>query len=75
VDQQSETDLLWIRDEFLDSSYDWGRVVVFGHTPLPEPLFKANKIGVDTGAVYGRVLSCCDVRQRLCWDSAPLIPA
>lgn len=75
VERQSETDLLWIRDEFLDSSYDWGRVVVFGHTPLPEPLFKANKIGVDTGAVYGRVLSGCDVQKKVCWTSGSLEPA
>lgn len=75
LEAQREPDLIWIRDEFLDSDYDWGRTVVFGHTPLPEPFFSDNKIGLDTGAVYGRVLTCCDVRRRVCWNSDPLVPA
>lgn len=73
--EQQEQDMLWIRDEFLDSDYDWGKTVVFGHTPLPEPLWQPNKIGVDTGAVFGRVLTCCDVECRRCWTSEPLPPA
>jgi serine/threonine protein phosphatase 1 len=75
LEAQEEHDLIWIRDEFIDSDYDWGRTVVFGHTPLGEPFFGENKIGVDTGAVYGRLLSCCDVRRRVCWNSAPLVSA
>ncbi len=31
-------DLLWIRQEFLTSSGDWGETVVFGHTPRERPL-------------------------------------
>lgn len=73
--KQDERDLLWIRDEFIESDYDWGQTVVFGHTPVQEPFFGTNKIGVDTGAVFGRVLSCCDVRRKFCWNSAPLVPA
>lgn len=26
-------DLIWIRDQFIDSPYDWGKKVIFGHTP------------------------------------------
>ncbi len=65
---QREHDLLWIREEFLRSAYDWGKVVVFGHTPMRQPLFAENKIGLDTGAVYGRALTCCDVETRQCWQ-------
>jgi serine/threonine protein phosphatase 1 len=72
---QQENDLIWIREEFIGSDYDWGKTVVFGHTPRPEPLFAENKIGLDTGAVYGRVLSCCDVDRQRCWNSQPLPPA
>jgi serine/threonine protein phosphatase 1 len=75
LEKQDERDLIWIRDEFIESDYDWGRTVVFGHTPLQKPYFGENKIGVDTGAVFGRVLSCCDVRRKFCWNSAPLVPA
>ena len=60
---QRETDLLWIREAFLR----WEgvmlpeaprRVVVHGHTPEAEPVVKANRIGLDTGAGKGGPLSC-----------------
>jgi serine/threonine protein phosphatase 1 len=61
---QSPADLLWIRYEFIDSEADFGRTVVFGHTPLPTPLIEPNKIGIDTGAVYGGHLTCVDLPSR-----------
>jgi serine/threonine protein phosphatase 1 len=67
--QQTEA-LLWIRSEFLHSDYDWGKPVVFGHTPLQEPLLEANRIGLDTGCVYGGHLTCCDLLSRRYWQSA-----
>ena len=36
----------------------FGKQVVFGHTPFQEPLVLPNKIGIDTGAVYGKKLTC-----------------
>lgn len=75
LEEQEEQDLLWIRDEFISSGYDWGKTVVFGHTPQSEPYVAANKIGLDTGAVYGRALTCCDVRRRSFWNSLPQPPA
>lgn len=65
---QSKADLLWIRHEFLDSDYDWGKTVVFGHTPQLRPLLTPTRIGIDTGAVYGRQLTCCEVRSRRIWQ-------
>jgi len=59
-DQNSE-DLLWIRDAFISSDYDFGKRVVFGHTPFAEPLVRFNKIGIDTGAVYGNKLTCVEL--------------
>jgi len=67
VAAQTEEDLLWIRDTFLDSRYSWGKTVVFGHTPLPRPLERPERLGLDTGAVYGRRLTCCDVLRRRYW--------
>ncbi len=55
--QESE-DMLWIRDKFIYSKYNFGKPVVFGHTPLEKPLVESNKIGIDTGAVYGNALTC-----------------
>jgi serine/threonine protein phosphatase 1 len=58
LEKQKPEDLLWIRKNFIQSNYDFGKQVVFGHTPLPEPLLQPNKIGIDTGAVYGNKLTC-----------------
>jgi serine/threonine protein phosphatase 1 len=58
LDAQALDDLLWIRYEFIQSRQDFGKIVVFGHTPLPKPLIEHNKIGIDTGACYGRQLTC-----------------
>jgi serine/threonine protein phosphatase 1 len=63
ADQSSE-DLLWIRHEFIDASWDFGRTIVFGHTPLSKPLLEKNKIGIDTGAVYGGRLTCVELPSR-----------
>lgn len=56
-DQQS-FDLLWIRHDFTKSQYDFGKRVVFGHTYFRKPFIQPNKIGIDTGAVYGNKLTC-----------------
>lgn len=56
--RQSEEDLLWIRDEFLDSPADFGKVVVHGHTPREAPELRPNRINVDTGAFMSGLLSC-----------------
>lgn len=58
LEAQRSEDLLWIRDEFIASDHDFGKRVVFGHTPFNNPLVKVNKIGIDTGAVYGNRLTC-----------------
>jgi serine/threonine protein phosphatase 1 len=54
---QHESDCLWIRDDFLNSTADHGLVVVHGHTPVQLPEFLRNRINLDTGAVFTGVLS------------------
>lgn len=61
LDQQSMKDMLWIREDFITSSFDHGKVVIFGHTPLPKPMVSSSKIGIDTGAVYGGELTCVEL--------------
>ncbi len=41
-------DLIWIREAFIRSRHDWGKLVIYGHTPVREPLMMANKVGLDT---------------------------
>ncbi len=49
--------MLWIRGAFLKSEYDWGKVIVHGHTPVSEVDIRENQINVDTGCVFMRSLS------------------
>ena len=56
--KQSEDDLLWIREDFLLSEDYFGKVVVHGHTPVPEPEVRPNRINIDTGAYATGRLTC-----------------
>jgi serine/threonine protein phosphatase 1 len=64
VAEQGEEDLLWIRGEFIAAMDDFGRKVIFGHTPFRQPLILPNKIGIDTGAAYGNALTCLKLPQE-----------
>lgn len=57
VDEQNEDDLVWIRDEFLDSAADHGKIVVHGHTIEWDPVVRPNRIGIDTGAFASGTLT------------------
>jgi serine/threonine protein phosphatase 1 len=50
LEDQSEQDLLWIREPFLDAAMPEGPRVVHGHTPASEPVVTPFRIAVDTGA-------------------------
>jgi len=76
LDDQLEFDLIWIRKPFLSHKDDFGAVVVHGHTPGREVENHGNRIAVDTGAVFGRKLSCLvleDDAQNLL-EAAGLVP-
>jgi serine/threonine protein phosphatase 1 len=50
LDRQNDHDMLWIREEFLHSTVNHGKLVVHGHTIVMEPDIRPNRIGIDTGA-------------------------
>jgi serine/threonine protein phosphatase 1 len=58
LEHQRDEDLLWIRDEFLDSQTDFGKIVVHGHTPVVKPESLPNRINIDTGAFATGRLTC-----------------
>jgi len=64
LSQQTAQWCLWARNSFLSSSHDFGKPVVFGHTVFAEPYFTADKIGIDTGAVYGGRLTALLLPER-----------
>jgi serine/threonine protein phosphatase 1 len=58
LDRQDPNDLLWIREPFLGSQANFGKIVVHGHTPRERPEVLANRINIDTGAYMTSRLTC-----------------
>ena len=67
--KQKPEELMWIREDFIHSKFDFGKRVIFGHTPFSEPLVQRNKIGIDTGAVYGNQLTCIQLPDEIFFTS------
>lgn len=64
IEGQVNEDIFWIRDEFILHPHHLDKTVVFGHTPFENILFDLPlKIGLDTGAVYGNLLSCLELNE------------
>jgi len=76
LSQQSSQWCLWAREQFLQSDCDFGKPVVFGHTTFDEPYLKADKIGIDTGAVYGGRLTALllPARELISVPGNPITP-
>jgi serine/threonine protein phosphatase 1 len=58
IERQDINDLIWIRDEFLDSTRKHERFIVHGHTPVPHPDIRHNRINIDTCAWRTGTLTC-----------------
>lgn len=58
LDEQSDDDLFWIRDEFLAYTGAFEKRIVHGHTPVRDIDFRFNRINIDTGAYITGRLSC-----------------
>jgi len=71
LERQSVDDQLWIRDEFTQSTNDYGAVIVHGHSINENGvIFRANRIGVDTGAYRTEVLSAVGLEADNQWAVA-----
>jgi len=65
--EQTEDDLLWIREPFLSSKADHGWLVVHGHTPSEVVEHHGNRLGIDTGAGFGKPLVPVVIEGRDVW--------
>lgn len=65
--QQTEDDLLWIRDPFLTHTDPHPMLVVHGHTALDAPAHYGNRINLDSGAGYGRPLTVAVFEDGRVW--------
>src|SRR4051812_23892225 len=64
LDRQEAGDLLWIRNDFLNSRKDFGKIIVHGHTPVARPEVLPNRINIDTGAFATGCLTCIVLEQN-----------
>jgi serine/threonine protein phosphatase 1 len=63
-EEQEEEDLFWIREEFILRPHPLPQTVVFGHTPFRQVFLNLPyKLGIDTGCVYGGMLTAIELRE------------
>ncbi|MBI3444234.1 MAG: serine/threonine protein phosphatase [Magnetospirillum sp.] len=58
LEHQDSYDMMWMREPFLSSEEDHGKMVVHGHSIVPEPESRHNRIAIDTGAYRTGRLTC-----------------
>jgi serine/threonine protein phosphatase 1 len=64
--EQTNEDFFWIRNKFIYSSHRLPYTVVFGHTPRDAVLYDLPyKVGLDTGLVYGNMLTCLELDEKV----------
>lgn len=67
LQNQTETDLLWIRKPFQQDRRDHGVLVVHGHTPGRRVRHFGNRINLDTGAATGGPVSAIVLEGGEAW--------
>lgn len=67
LEEQTEDDLVWIREPFLSDRRDHGVLVVHGHTTLDRATHYGNRLNIDSGAGYGGPLTAVAIEGRRAW--------
>jgi serine/threonine protein phosphatase 1 len=66
---QTEDDLIWIRAPFHDHAGPFEKLIVHGHTPVDVVThYSNNRLNIDTGAAYGKVLSAVVLDDTGIWQ-------
>src|SRR5262245_50453094 len=69
LSEQTEEDFFWIRNKFIFASHRLPYTVLFGHTPQHTVFYDLPYIvGLDTGLVYGNMLTCLDVDEKVLYQ-------
>ena len=64
LEDQTETDLVWIRHDFLSDPRDHGGLVIHGHTAIDHATHYGNRVNIDSSAAYGGPVSAVVVEGR-----------
>jgi len=59
--EQDATSFCETRGNFISGNFDLGKKVIFGHNEFELPLVTATRIGIDTGAVHGNLLTSVEL--------------
>ncbi|WP_323035281.1 metallophosphoesterase family protein [Pararhodobacter sp.] len=80
LEDQTDTDLTWIRDTFhaYTAPHPW--LVIHGHTPITAPKHYGNRVNIDSGAAFGGPLTAIVIEGRDVFTLGPqgrtaLLPA
>lgn len=57
MEEQTEDDLVWIRQPFFEHTESFGKMVIHGHTVIDKITHYGNRINIDTGAAWGDAMS------------------
>jgi serine/threonine protein phosphatase 1 len=63
LEDQTAATLMGIRQDFLQYDGHFDFIVVHGHTPVPAPDFRHNRINIDTGAFATNRLTCLRIGE------------
>ncbi|MBK6697579.1 MAG: metallophosphoesterase [Myxococcales bacterium] len=60
-------DMVWMRRRAGMQEPNFDKIVVHGHTPVPEVEIRPRRINLDTSCVYGHRLTAMEVRTQQMW--------
>ena len=66
LDEHGE-EMVWMRRRPGMVEPNFSKIVVHGHTPVPEVEINARRINLDTSCVYGRCLTAMEIGTREMW--------
>jgi serine/threonine protein phosphatase 1 len=64
---QRASDMRWIRNSFLDRDWEFGKLVVHGHSVSDDVVVRPTRIGIDTGAYASGRLTALGLENEDQW--------
>ncbi|WP_299147477.1 metallophosphoesterase family protein [uncultured Tateyamaria sp.] len=64
---QTEEDMIWIRQQFHTYTGPHPKLIVHGHTPIDRATHYGNRVNLDTGAGYGKPLTAAVFEGGQVW--------